>query len=1000
MSTETDEPRTLPRADNFMVACLGASAGGLQALTSFFEHLPGDTGLAIIIVTHQHPGHVSLMPEILGKHTTLPVVEAKDGMLIEPGHVYVSPPGAKLALMGGTLHDMRSGIEKSPRSPVLPIDYFFRSLAEEMRDRALAVVLSGTGSDGSVGAKIIKREGGLVLAEEPSAAAYDGMPRSVIATGIVDYIGTPPELARKVAGYASLHTSRDPPLSFDVSLQDIRKILVLVRDHTGHDFSGYKETTIRRRIERRMHLHQFETPGDYVGHLQQNPAEFDVLLKELLIGVTNFFRDPEAFEALADELPDLLAHKREGDTVRVWVPGCSTGEEAYSIAILLHETIRDLPKRLLVQIFATDLDAAAIDIARAGVYPQGIADDVGEARLVRFFSKGDASYQVRKEIRDMVIFAPHNVVADPPFTKLDLLTCRNLLIYLNSQLQRRLMGLFHYAIRPGGMLFLGSSESIGNYTELFAPLDKKAKLFRRVSTDPHPLPRFPLSPSSSTHGDTMAREPKEPEPSRKSASASVARLVERVLINEHVPPSVIVNDRGTIVHIHGRIGLFFEPAPGQPSLNLLDMAREGLQPALANCLRQVAVQDQEEEVRHPGVRVRTNGDFAFVDISARRLIEPQALQGLILLSFRLRPPVEPNVDEGEPTSPSSPPGPQDMDERDQLRAVENELRYTKETLRSTIEELETSNEELKSTNEELQSTNEELQSTNEEIETSKEEMQSLNEELHTVNSELEEKVADLSQANDDMTNLLNSTEIATVFLDNDLRIKRFTASATRVIKLIWSDVGRPIGDLASELRYDTLVADATAVTRTLIRLERELLSNNGKWYLMRMVPYRTTDNVIDGLVMTFVDITEQKQAFAELQRIEDEVRRSEETLGTVLQACSVSVVLLRVDSELRHSWVCNPFPGLDRAAMLGKRMDEIMAGTKGMAGAQQLLELERRVVSSGEGEQQDIALEFADEAHTWRICAHPLRDAEQEIVGVSVLAIDLIDVTRADAPRE
>jgi two-component system CheB/CheR fusion protein len=407
----------------------------------------------------------------------------------------------------------------------------------------------------------------------------------------------------------------------------------------------------------------------------------------------------------------------------------------------------------------------------------------------------------------------------------------------------------------------------------------------------------------------------------------------------------------------------------------------------------VAVQD--EEVRHAGVRVRTNGDFVSVDVIARRLTEPQALHGLILLSFRPRPRVEPQAEaDGDGQSPSGPLG---IEASSQLRAVENELRYTKETLRSTIEELETSNEELKSTNEELQSTNEELQSTNEEIETSKEEMQSLNEELHTVNSELEEKVADLSQANDDMTNLLNSTEIATVFLDNALRIKRFTASATRVIKLIWSDVGRPIGDLASDLRYDSLVADATAVTRTLIRLERELQSNNGKWYLMRMVPYRTTDNVIDGLVMTFVDITEQKQAFAELQRIENEVGRSEETLGTVLGSCSVSVVLTRVDTQLHHSWVCNPFPGLETAGMLGKRIDEITTGE----GAEQLLELERRVLSSGQGEQQDVVLEFAGEAHTWRICAQPLRDADQEIAGVSVLAIDLaIDLARPDAQSE
>ncbi|KIG16678.1 Chemotaxis protein methyltransferase CheR [Enhygromyxa salina] len=969
-ASDTNEAQPEPRAGNFMVAGLGASAGGLQALTAFFENLPTDSGLAFVVITHQHAGHVSLMPEILGKHTTLPVVEATDGMLVEPNHVYLSPPGGRLALMGGTLHDMRSVSGNNSSAPVLPIDYFFRSLAEELGDRALAVVLSGTGSDGSVGAKIIKRETGLVLAEDPNSATYDGMPRSVIATSVVDFIGTPAEIARKIVNYAARTTSGQPRQNSDVSLQDIRKILVMVRDHTGHDFSGYKENTIRRRIERRMNLHQFESPRDYVAYLQQNPIEFDILFKELLIGVTNFFRDPEAFATLADKLPELLEHKRDGDSVRVWVAGCSTGEEAYSIAILLHEATRELNKRLVLQIFATDLDATAIDRARAGIYPEGIAVDVGEPRLGRYFAKDEAAYRVRKEIRDMVIFAPHNVIADPPFTKLDLLSCRNLLIYLNSQLQRRIVGLFHYALRPGGLMFLGTSESVGNFADLFTSVDKRTKLFRRVSTSPNLLPRFPLA--ASAHADLTTREHRELP--RKPTAAPVARLVEKVLIAEHVPPSVVVNERGTIIHIHGRIGQYFEPAPGQPSLNLLDMAREGLQPSLATCLRQAASRDAE--VRHDHVRVRSNGTFSHVDVSARRLTDPQQLQGLILFTFVPCPPPE-QLAALEVERPSG------ADNTNQLQAVENELRYTKETLRSTIEELETSNEELKSANEELQSTNEELQSTNEEIETSKEEMQSLNEELHTVNSELEEKVADLSQANDDMTNLLNSTEIATVFLDNDLRIKRFTASATRIIKLIWSDVGRPIGDLASELHYESLVADATAVARTLIRLERELQGKNGNWYLMRMVPYRTTDNVIDGLVMTFVDITDQKRAFAELQRIEDQIRRDDESMAVVLTACSVPVVFWRVDRELRFCWVGNPFPGLSATQMVGKRIDELAAGE----GASRLLELERRVLATGVGEEQDLLLEINDASNIWRVCAHPQRDEDGEVECVSAMAV-------------
>ena len=833
----------------FFIVGLGASAGGLEALEKFFSHLPADSGLAFVVVTHLHPGHVSLLPELLGKCTRMRVMPAADGMVVEPNTVYMSLPDGYLALLHGTLHLMEPDEAGLLRQP---IDYFFRSLAEDQKDKAISIILSGTGTDGTLGLKAIKGAAGMTMAQEPDSAKYSGMPSSAIGTGLVDYILPVERLPQQLVAYAQgpYLSATEHELGVDEGLSEpLQKILVLLRARTGHDFSVYKANTIRRRIERRINVHQLKGPLQYQRLLSENPHELDLLFQELLIGVTNFFRDPDAFAALAKTVvPQLLAARTENTPVRVWVAGCSTGEEAYSLAMLLQEGMDQV--RFPVQIFATDLDNEAVDAARTGLYPEGIARDVRPQRLARFFVKEDSGYRIKKEIRELVIFAPQNILKDPPFTKLDLITCRNLLIYVKPAAQERMLALFHYALKPGGILFLGSSESITGLSDHFEVMNKKWKVFARKDTtlrqalpDGFATPAVKGEASPVNPGDVVDRTRKQ----------LLSTMIEKTLLTRYAPASVIVNDRGDILYIHGRTGDYLEPATGQPRLNILEMAREGLRLELPSALRRAVT--QKGEVVHEGVRVKTNGSYSSVRLTVVKLTEPESVRGLLLVTFAIEPAVKisaPAKKASRGAKVTSLPG--------RVPELERELQYTKETLQSTVEELQTSNEELKSTNEELQSTNEELQSANEELETSKEEMQSLNEELQTVNAQLQGKLDDLAQANDDMQNLLNSTAIATIFLDQKLNIKRFTAEATKLVKLIPSDVGRPIGDLASNLRYDQLQADAAEVLRKLGSKEKEVQTRDGEWRQVRIHPYRTTENVIEGLVVTFVDVNRVKLA--------------------------------------------------------------------------------------------------------------------------------------------
>jgi two-component system CheB/CheR fusion protein len=834
------------------VVGIGASAGGLEALEAFFTNLSPHTGFAFIVVTHQQPGHISLLPDLLNNFTDMPVLTAQDGMFLKRDHVFVCPPGKNLALLNRRLHLMDSPKHDSQH---LPIDYFLRSLAEDVQEMGVGIILSGTGTDGTLGLKTIKGVSGMTMVQDPKTAKFDGMPSSAIAMGDVDFVLPAENMGQQLIQYSkgpyfkNFHT--DQPESL-VASEPIQKIFILLRNRTGHDLSGYKPTTIKRRIARRMNIHQIKNPNHYVQFLQENPIELDKLFRELLINVTNFFRDAAAFEALSKSaLPKLFEGKPDNYELRVWVTGCASGEEPYSIAMLFKEYMEKTGKAHRIQIFATDLDESAINRAREGIYPIGIAADVSPERLQRFFKLDDSQYRISKEIRETVIFATQNLIQDPPFTRVDLISCRNLLIYLSAELQKEIFPQFHYALNPGGILFLGTSESIGIFDDLFSTIDKKWKIYQRKNTPPSlPVSKLSLLPVSAKESSKVTFR----SLSSEFQTGNIARQIERLLLERYAPICIIINEHGKIVYIHGRTGKYLEPSTGQPSWNIIEMAREGLRLPLVSSLR-IATKKGETEIKSNGLRVKTNGDFETIDLKLEKIIEPESLRDLFLVSFH--PHINENNSQltaGRKTASML------IDKPGEKEQLEQELFFTRESLRVTIEELETSNEELKSTNEELQSTNEELQSSNEELETAKEEMQSLNEELNTVNSQLQNKVESLSETNDDMQNLLNSTDIATIFLDSNLKIKRFTRQAKRIIKLIDSDIGRPLGDLVSTLKYDHLIDDAKTVLQTLVHKDTEVQTVNDDWFLLRILPYRTAENMIDGLVISFVDIDRLKKA--------------------------------------------------------------------------------------------------------------------------------------------
>lgn len=845
-----------PESGQFPIVGIGASAGGLVALEQFLTHVPLLSGMAFVIVQHLDPHREGMLVELLQRRTPLPIVQIHDEMRVEPDHVYVIPPGCDLAIHKGMLH-LLEPIE--PRGLRLPIDYFFKSLADNGQQRSIGVILSGMGSDGTLGLRAIRQAAGACFVQAPASAEFDSMPRSAIDAGVADVVAPAEELPTKIVAYVGrIKLGFDVETEADESRKDagfLDKVMVMLRAQTGHDFSLYKKSTLSRRVERRMGLHQLVRTSDYLRYLHENRQEADLLFNELLIGVTSFFRDPAVWEKLKDEvIPALLASHPDGAVLRAWTPACSTGEEAYSLAMVFKEALEVVnpQQRYSLQIFASDLDKSAIAKARAGVYSRGIAADVSEKRLNRFFVEDTADFRVCNEIREMVIFAEQTIIVDPPFTRIDLLTCRNLMIYLEAELQVKLVQLFHYSLNPGGYLVLGNAESIGMAVGLFAPVSRKSQIYRRLDAPVRLLPvdfpaAFVRAPAKSDGAATR-------DAGELSPGSNIQTLVENILLKYCAPAAVLVTGKGDLLYFNGKTGKYLEPAVGRPNLNLFAMAREGLSQALVEAFHR-ALREQVV-TRLKNVKIAGEGAVQYVDVVVRPLGGPPALRGTALIVFN---------DVTEPRRGKPKDGADEAVTGDaRLEVLVQELQQSREDAKSTREEMQTSQEELKSTNEELQSANEELQSTNEELTTSKEEMQSMNEELQTVNHELQAKVTELSRASNDMKNLLESTEIAALFLDDALHVRRFTASVTRIIKLIPGDTGRPITDIVTALTYPNMAQDAREVLRTLVATENDVPTTDGRWFKVRTMPYRTKDNRIDGLVITFVDMTASKALEDEL----------------------------------------------------------------------------------------------------------------------------------------
>jgi two-component system CheB/CheR fusion protein len=899
---QSPEAKNLTDETPPVVIGIGASAGGLAPLETFFSHMPsdGEIAAAFVIVQHLDPNHESILSELMRRCTRMPVFDITDGIKVEANCVYVTRPNKELSVSKGRIQLSSPTLARGLR---LPIDFFFRSMASSLAERAICIILSGNGTDGTLGLRAIKEAGGMAMVQDPESAEFEGMPRSAISSGLADYVLPPEEMPAQLAAYlkrASGCTVSPTAAGLEVSTW-LLKIMALLRTHNGHDLSHYRQNTIRRRVERRMVVNQVDSLESYVRLLRQNPSELDILFRELLIGVTSFFRDPPAFDAVRDQaLLPLMSERPSGLPLRLWVPACSTGEEAYSLAMLLHEAAEKLGREFVVQIFATDIDHDSIERARAGVYPASIAADVSPERLTRFFVQEQSDfYRIKKGLRDQLIFAEQDIIKDPPFSKLDFISCRNMLIYMEPLLQKRLMPLFHYALAPGGFVLLGNSESVGEFSNLFTTIDRKWKLYRRKDLVARPIISWTMS-RVPAHSERPA--PTGPAPERTERKPPLREMTERMLLRNYAPACVAVNEQGEILYVHGRSGKYLELPAGEASLNVLRAARDGLKVELANALRKVVAHRQP--VHYEGLEVRTESGFQKVNVVVELVEGANPASPVIIMTFQDYPP-KPVIEMTPPPSSAVPEKGISPDEKDHyIATIERELRIKTDTLQTTVDELETSNEELKSTNEELQSTNEELQSTNEELETSKEELQSVNEELVTVNTELQQKIEGLSRANNDMNNLLAGTGIGMLFVDHQLCIQRFTPAATQIIKLIQTDIGRPVSDLVSNLaNYDHLGEQVKKVLDNLIPTEAEVRTRDGRWYLLRILPYRTTENMIEGAVLTFVEIGAQKRAEAQFRALSAELEQRVQERTSELERVNQSLeqeILRQQKAEARH----------------------------------------------------------------------------------------------------
>jgi two-component system CheB/CheR fusion protein len=953
------------------VVGMGASAGGLEALQRFFAQMPADTGMAFILVQHLDPRRETLMPELLGKTTQMSVEQVKDETPVEPNRVYVIPPNATLTIEGGLLR------VKSPPDELrlrMPIDSLFHSLAEDQRGRAVCILLSGSGTDGTLGLRSVKEHGGMAMAQAPGSAKHDSILRSAIATGLVDHVLLPEEMPAKLVEYAAylrdLQQRNEAGALFEAAGDQLARICALLKRKTGHDFSRYKTTTLVRRIQRRMQVLQVSSVEQYVERLRKDIKEADQLFRDLLISVTHFFRDPDAFQTLARQaIPRIFEHAGAEGGLRVWTPGCATGEEAYSVAILLREEMARRDHWPKVQVFAGDIDDEALEFARTAHYPEGIAEHVTPARLDKFFIKHDHSYHVVKEVREMCIFATHNLIRDPPFSRLDLIVCRNLLIYLEADLQRHVANVFHYGLRTGGYLFLGPSESVAGPPDLFRTVDKRHRLFQRTETMALPAPLLLPEQPPARRGSQPVLSARPPGPDQRELLSKL----ERLLLEQYAPAWVIINAQQEAVYFSPRTGRYLEPAAGAPSSNVVGMARKGLRLDLRTALHKAV--KTGEVVTHEDVAVETNGDIQPINLVVRPLPELGSENGYCLVIFQeLGPAKSREQARRDGNSPV---------EGDQMvQQLESELRSTREHLQATIEEVETSNEELKSSNEELLSTNEELQSANEELQTSKEELQSVNEELETINTELNKKLEELDAANSDLNNLLHSTQIPTIFLDNSLRIKRFTAAATSVFRLIETDIARPILDIAPRFDEDMLM-DIKEVQRTLSVKEKQVrLADGSAVYLMRILPYRRVDSVIDGLVLTFLELTQLNRALEQQAR-----------LAAIVESSQDAIVGRSFDGTIT-AW--NPAAvemfGYTQQEALGKPIQQIVPGE----GLDDMESVQARV-REGESVRPYESVRRTREGNLINvsIAMSPIRDGRGRVTGASAIFRDITELKLA-----
>ena len=885
----------------FPIVGIGASAGGLEALEQFFGSMPKDSGMAFVVIQHLDPNHKGMMTEILQRITEMKVITVTDRLKIKPNCVYIIPSNKSMSILKGALH-LFEPIETHGLR--LPIDLFFRSLADDLPEQCVGIILSGMGSDGSLGLKAIKEKGGIVLVQEPESAKFDSMPHNAIEAVTVDFIAPANELPSKLLSIDKTITRINSITKLEKDSSSLDKIIILLRAQTGNDFSQYKENTIYRRIERRMSIHLISTIASYVKFLQKNPAEIEILFNELLIGVTNFFRDSAVWEHLKNKvLPNMFAELQHSQVLRAWVPACSTGEEAFTLAIIFKEAVEKtkLDKNFTLQIFATDLDSGAIDQARKGIYPTSIASDVSATRLNRFFVKTDNQYRVNAEIREMVVFASQNVIKDPPFTKLDILSCRNMLIYMDTDLQKKLLSLFHYSLNQKGILILGNAETINDRKEFFTNINTKLRIYQSTgSPKSEELFNFPSSFSQTKKNSV--------DKTKVKILDNIEALANDLLLQQFSPASLVVSKMGDILYLTGNTGKYLTPAAGKASMNIFTMAREGLLNELPIVFRK-AMRNYEKIMLH-NVKVGTNGGTLLVDVTIQQIEKPSALKGKIIVIFNDVPFDKQKTTRNKKTKGTS-----------SALQTESELKTQRltEELQTTREEMQTSQEEQKSTNEELQSSNEELQSTNEELTTSKEEMQSLNEELHTVNAELQGKISESKRVSNDMNNLLNSSEIATLFLDKKLKISQYTFHATKIFKLIPSDIGRSFTDLANNLNYPQINSDAKEVLRTLMFKERTISTKNDLYYTIRIMPYRTTDDRIEGLVITFIDITESK--LLEIQLLEIK-KQYQELFNSMSEMFQVIELIYDTDGQAYDYYYRDVNPAFEK--LVGKTRKQLI----------------------------------------------------------------------------